>query len=288
MRLCTPVSLCLAAAATLLGGAASPVHAVRTEVSPVHTLPASVPPVRTPSVPPAHKPAARALRAAPAPQCAAADDRQFPITTRIVGGPGSYDAGGGFGTWSIELGNTTRSACTGIHPVVVLVDGERALKPSQPRLEFYEGARPRAVRFERTDRDELVGVFGEGFAGFAVQPGQTLTVRVRLAFTSDAVANDVTANAAVVQRREDDGDWVGQSNDYRFRVRAESATETEGSAEPDGDDPSAAASTAPDSGLSFADELARTGLTTPRGALAATSFLLIVTGGALVMVRRRR
>lgn len=267
MRLCTPVplsaSLCLAAVA-LLGGAASPVHA-----------------------------------AAAGPDCAASDDRQFPITTRIHGGPDSYDAGGGYGMWSIDLTNTTQSPCTGIHPVVVLVDGERALKPTQPRLEFYEGARPRPVRFERTDQDELVGAFGalgDGFAGFAVPPGQTLTVRVRLAMTSDTVPNDVTANAAVVQRREDDGDWVGQSNDYRFRVRAEGEAEAEAEAEPeesesDGaatpdDDPSAA----PDDRLSFADELAGTGLTTPHGALAAASFVLVVIGGALVLVlvRRRR
>ncbi|MEV7993155.1 hypothetical protein AB0O67_14865 [Streptomyces sp. NPDC086077] len=290
MRLCTPVSLSLAAAAALLGGAASPVHAAPAHA--VHAVPAHAlypalghgvhaVPARALHVSPV--PAGRAAAASP---CAGSDDRQFPITTRIVDGPGSYDAGGGYGTWSIELTNTTRSACTGIHPVVVLVDGERELKPSQPRLEFYEGARPRAVRFERTDQDELVGVFDDGFAGFTVQPGQTLTVRVRLALTSDAVPNDITANAAVVQRRADDGDWIGQSNDYRFRVRA--ASEPEGTAEPGGDDPSATASPAPDGRLSFADELARTGLTTPRGALAATSFLLVVAGTALVMVRRRR
>ncbi|MFJ4472468.1 hypothetical protein ACIP2X_33965 [Streptomyces sp. NPDC089424] len=271
MRLCTPVSLCLAAAAALLAGAAPPASA-----SPATSV-SSVPGASSVSAP----------RAASEAECAGSDDRQFPITTRIVGGPGSYDAGGGYGTWSIELSNTTRSACAGIHPVVVLVDGERDLKPSQPRLEFYEGARPRAVRFERTDRDELVGVFDDGFAGFTVQPGRTVTVRVRLALTSDAVPNDITANAAVVQRRADDGDWVGQSNDYRFRVRA-AVPESEGTAEPGGDDPSASASAAPDGGLSFADELARTGLTTPRGVLAATSFLLVVTGTALVMVRRRR
>ncbi|MBV7698720.1 hypothetical protein [Streptomyces sp. TRM70350] len=243
MRLCTsvPLSLCLAAAA-LLGGAASPGHA------------------------------------AAGPHCAASDDRQFPITTRIHGGPDSYDAGGGYGVWSIELTNTTKSPCTGIHPVVVLVDGERALKPTQSRLEFYEGARPRPVRFERTDRDELVGAF-DGFPGFTVPPGQTLTVRVRLAMTSDAVPNDVTANAAVVQRREDDGDWVGQSNDYRFRVRVDSG----GAAEPDDD-----SSAAPDGRLPFADELAGTGLTTPHGVLVAVSFLLVVAGGALLLVRRRR
>jgi hypothetical protein len=57
-----------------------------------------------------------------------------------------------------------------------------------------------------------------GFPGFSVGAGKTLSVRVRLAVAEDAVPNDVVANAAVVQRRGDDGDWVGQSNGYRFRI----------------------------------------------------------------------
>jgi hypothetical protein len=67
-----------------------------------------------------------------------------------------------------------------------------------------------------------------------VAPGATLSVKVRLAVTSDAVANDVVAHAAVVQRQGDDGDdgdWVGQSNDYRFRIlegEAENAREASG------------------------------------------------------------
>src|SRR5690606_18098223 len=62
--------------------------------------------------------------------------------------------------------------------------------------------------------------------GFTVGPGRTLTVKVRLQFTSAAVATEVVANAAVVQRRRDDGDWVGQSNDYRPRVEAAPRTRT--------------------------------------------------------------
>ncbi|MGC3003365.1 hypothetical protein ACPF8X_34580 [Streptomyces sp. G35A] len=196
MRLCTPVSFCLAAVAVVLPVAA-PAHAE-----------------------------------APLPACASPDDRGFPLTARIHGGPASYTAGGGFGTWYLELTNTTGRACAGVHPVVVLVDEERALKPSQPVLEFYDGeGRPHPVRLETTDRDELVGAFAAeeepGFAGFTVGPRKTLTVRVRLAVTSDAVPNEVTANAAVVQRHEDDGDWIGQSNDYRFRIDAAPAPETE-------------------------------------------------------------
>jgi len=255
MRLCTPVSLCLAAAALL--------------------------------------PLAPAAPAAPAPlpACAAQDDRRFPLTTRIHGGPAAYDAGGGYGTWYLDLTNTTTRTCADIHPVVVLVDGKRALKPAQPRLEFYNGGRPHPVRFVTTDEDELVGAFDDGLPGFTVGPGKTVTVKVRLALTSDAVANDVTANAAVVQRHEGDGDWVGQSNDYPFRIQDDTtptpdrttATSTSTSA-------STSAPTTPpsrDPRIPFADELASTGLGTPGGALAATAVLL-VTGGAVLLALRRR
>lgn len=165
------------------------------------------------------------------PACAAAPgDRTFPVTTRIHGGPAVY-AGGEHRTWRLDLTNTTARTCTGIHPVLVLVDERRALTTAQPRLEFYDGNRPRPypVTFEATDADETIGVFdGDGFAGFTVGAGRTLSVKVRLAIGADAVANDVVANAAVVQRHADDGDWVGQSDDYRFRVvtPADPAAET--------------------------------------------------------------
>ncbi|MFE2097203.1 hypothetical protein [Streptomyces sp. NPDC059468] len=151
--------------------------------------------------------------------CAAPGGRAFPVTTRIHGGPASYEAGGGFGTWYIDLTNTTGRTCTEVHPVVVLVDDKRTLKPSQPKLDFYDGSRTRPVTFESTDEQELVGVLdGTGFDGFTVAPGATVSVRVRLSLTSDAVPDDVTVKAAVVQRRGEDGDWVGESNDYRFGI----------------------------------------------------------------------
>ncbi|MFF8472817.1 hypothetical protein [Streptomyces sp. NPDC015414] len=151
--------------------------------------------------------------------CAASGDRAFPLATRIHGGPGAYEAGGGFGTWYLDLTNSTGRTCTDLHPVVVLVDDKRALKPSQPKLEFYDGTRALPVAFESTDAQELVGVLdAEGFDGFTVPPGRTVTVKLRLSLTSDAVSDQVTANAAVVQRRGDDGDWVGESNAYRFSV----------------------------------------------------------------------
>ncbi|MFG2477173.1 hypothetical protein [Streptomyces fagopyri] len=154
----------------------------------------------------------------PLPTCAAPDSRAFPVKTRIHGGPGTFEAGGGFGTWYIDLTNTTARTCGNIHPIVVLVDGKRALQPKQARMEFYEGEKPHPVVFEKSDEDENVGAFDDGFPGFTVGPGRTVTVKVRLSVTSDAVPNDVVANAAVVQRHGDDGDWVGESNDYRFRI----------------------------------------------------------------------
>ncbi|GGW36080.1 hypothetical protein GCM10010503_09920 [Streptomyces lucensis JCM 4490] len=158
------------------------------------------------------------------PSCAAVGDRAFPLTTRIHGGPTAYEPGGGYGTWYIDLTNTTRQTCAGIHPVVVLVDDKRTLRPSQPQLDFYDGSHAEPVTFESTDEQELVGVMeAEDFDGFTVAPGKTVTVKVRLSLTSDAVPDRVTANAAVVQRRGDDGDWVGQSNDYRFAIAEDAA-----------------------------------------------------------------
>ncbi|MER5595845.1 hypothetical protein [Streptomyces sp. NPDC002265] len=204
MRPCTPVSLCLAAAAALL-------------------------PVSTATAAAAN---ASAVRAASDPVCATSDGNAFPLTTRIRGGPGAYEPGGGYGTWYLDLTNTTTRPCAGIHPVVVLVDGQHALKPDQLLLEFYDGTRPRRVHFETTDEDELVGAFDaeddgtDDFAGFTVAPRKSLTVKVRLALTSDTAAKDITVNAAVVQRHKDDGDWVGESNAYRFRVAADADSNT--------------------------------------------------------------
>ncbi|MFR9797442.1 hypothetical protein ACL02U_16255 [Streptomyces sp. MS06] len=189
-------------------------------------------------------PSAAPPRAAPLPACVAPSGaRDFPIRTRITGGPGSYRAGGGYGTWYVQLTNTTAGACARIHPVVVLADGRRALRPEQARLEFYDGPRAHLVRFTETDEDELVGVFADAvggrgatgdpggadagggsaepdrFRGFTVGPHRTVTVKVRLAFTADAVPNEVTANASAVQRDGDDGEWVGQSGAYRFTIR---------------------------------------------------------------------
>jgi hypothetical protein len=244
---------------------------------------------------------------APAPRVGdscAPTGRAFPITTRIHGGPTAYEAGGDYSIWYLDLTNTTRHTCAAVHPVVVLVDERHVLKPSQPRLEFYDGPRTRAVRFERTDEDELVGVFGG--AGLTVGPGQTLPVKVRLALTPDAVPNQVTVNAAVVQRHGDDGDWVGQSNTYRFGIDTDQNLNPDPSPSPSpspnpNSSPSPSPSPNPNSsphpdpattqeGLPFTDAVAELASTGPgvAAAVLATLSLLLVTVGAILRARGRR
>ncbi|MEV5877907.1 hypothetical protein AB0L75_27520 [Streptomyces sp. NPDC052101] len=265
---------------------------------------------------------AAAARADTPPACAGADAHAFPVAARIRGGPGSYEAGGGYGTWYIDLTNTTRRTCTGIHPVIVLVDDKRALRPDQPRLDFFDGPKARPVKFEGTDEQELVGVLdGAGFDGFAVPPGRTVSVRVRLALPSDAAPDRVIANAAVVQRRGADGEWVGESNAYRFGIGQDAGDATpdpQGTRDGGGVAPSssgspqatpsasagtgtgtAAPSSAPDSSRPpFAEagaeaakgaaELARTGPGLAQVLLAATLALVAVGASALLLSRGRR
>ncbi|MFD0393578.1 hypothetical protein ACFQ3Z_18495 [Streptomyces nogalater] len=150
--------------------------------------------------------------------------RPYPWRPRVLRGGGSPR------TWYIDLTNTTDRTCAGVHPVVVLVGEERALRPDQPRLDFYDGSRAHRVAFEATEARELVGVLdGTGFAGFTVPPGRTVGVRVRFSFAPGAAAGQVTATAAVVQRRGQDGDWVGESDAYRFSVTGDGEDGTEGS-----------------------------------------------------------
>ncbi|MGW3515582.1 hypothetical protein [Streptomyces hydrogenans] len=164
-------------------------------------------------------PASAAPAPAPAPACGLVSDTGFPLDTRIHDGPADYPAGGDFAAWELELRNTTGTPCTGVHPVLVLTDEERVLRPEQIRLEFYDegGGRWRRVEFEATQEAESVGAF-TGFDGFAVPARGTVTVPVRLAFRADAVPEEVVVNAALVQRRGADGDWVGRSGDYRLTI----------------------------------------------------------------------
>ncbi|WP_326787551.1 hypothetical protein [Streptomyces sp. NBC_00151] len=255
----------------------------------------------------------------PRPDCVSSDTHDFPIKTRIHGGPDTYQAGGDSGTWYIDLTNTTAHPCGAIHPVVVLVDEKRTLRPEQARLEFYEGERAHAVRFERSDEAENVGPFDDGFHGFTVAPGRTLTVKVRLSLASGASApNSVVANAAVVQKHDDDGDWVGESNAYRFRIEGAVRDKAPESGEDTGtgEDQDGTADTGADAGLSpgtgttgtgeartdtgsgttagtgttapSVDRLASTG---PGGAnrpvLAALALVLVAFGAGLFALARR-
>ncbi|MFJ8647031.1 hypothetical protein ACIRNI_13000 [Streptomyces sp. NPDC093546] len=227
------------------------------------------------------------------PTCGNPTDTAFPIGTRIKDGPTAYEAGGGFRTWHVELTNTTARTCGNIHPVIVFTDRAQALLPSQVQLEFYEdekgpaqGGRPHPVTIERTDHNELVGVLDNGFPGYTVPPGRTLTVPVRLAFTSDARPDEVTANAAIVQRRGDDGDWVGESGDYRFTVHGEEERptgETTAGERPTGPSPPGEAATG-EPGV--VEELPRTGHDTLLLA-GATALALLLGAGARWWVGRR-
>ncbi|MBT2443199.1 hypothetical protein J7E93_24515 [Streptomyces sp. ISL-36] len=161
------------------------------------------------------------------PLCGKATDPDFPLATRIHGGPTLYVPGGDPRSFAVDLTNTTDRPCSSIHPVLVLADRDRVLRPAQIQLDFYDtGARRwRPVPFEETEEDENIGVF-TGFPGFEVPAGGTLTIPVRLAFRADAAPNEVVAGAAIVQRQGDDGDWVGESRDYRLRIGPEGTEES--------------------------------------------------------------
>jgi hypothetical protein len=163
------------------------------------------------------------------PGCGKESDPDFPLKARIHGGPTAYLAGGGAGTWYLDLTNTTRTVCREIHPVVVLTDRDRSLTPSQLRLELADArGRWRSLSLEHTDEDEIIGVRDDGSPGYAVPAHGKITVRARLTFAAAARPNSIAMNAATVQRRGGDGDWVGESNAYRFAVRgAEGETESD-------------------------------------------------------------
>ncbi|MFG2717149.1 hypothetical protein ACGFW5_02410 [Streptomyces sp. NPDC048416] len=201
-----------------------------------------------------------------APPCALRTGSAFPLDTKIHGGPAEYAPGGGVREWSLDLTNASGESCDSIHPVLVLVDRDRTLKDAQIRLEFDDPAtgRTHPVTFVRTDQDEHIGVFDDGFPGFVIGAGRTLTVRVRLGFSDDTVPGPVTANAAIVQRRGSDGQWVGESGEYRFDVVAE-------------DDLLDALDT----------ELAATGRGSALTGLGLTAAALLVAGGTLLAGARR-
>lgn len=180
------------------------------------------------------------------PSCGKASDPVFPIDARIHGGPDEYRPGGPPGTWSIDLTNSTGEACHNIHPVIVLSDRHRSLTTAQVRLQLTDDkGRWRTMSLETSDEDETIAVLEGGFPGFAVPGRRTVTVRARLAFTAAAGTNEVVANAATVQRRGGDGDWVGESDDYRFSVRGK---ESHAGTDTDSDTGAGTATPAPSTG----------------------------------------
>ncbi|QXE36682.1 hypothetical protein KQY30_23155 [Streptomyces sp. GMY02] len=226
------------------------------------------------------------------PRCGKLSDPEFPITSRILGGPDAYRPGGAAGTWALELTNTTARMCRDIHPVLVLVDRHRALTASQLTLEMTDGeGRWHALPLEKTERDEIIGVLDDGSPGFAVPAGHTVTVHARLAFAANTEPNKVMITAAAVQRRGRDGDWVGESDAYRLAVRkpegkgisGDGSTKGTGTRTP----APAVGHSHPGERLPGTGQLARAGLEGDLvGRTAAVAALLI--GGALLVVGARR
>ncbi|MEU5105629.1 hypothetical protein AB0H07_25680 [Streptomyces sp. NPDC021354] len=170
---------------------------------------------------PAPEAAASVPESASVPFCGRRGSADFPIDARLYGGPARYARGGGWRAWHLELSNTTGAECRAIHPIAILVDRGHALRPRHIRMEFLdpdEGGRWRPVTFEITDEDENIGVFDVPFQGFTVPAHGSVKVAVRSRFTGAAPTGPVTANVITMQRRADDGDWVGQSDDYDFSV----------------------------------------------------------------------
>ncbi|MFE4262270.1 hypothetical protein [Streptomyces sp. NPDC056883] len=205
--------------------------------------------------------------------CGDGKSTQFPIGARIRGGPAVYRTGGEAQSWYLDLTNTTTTECTAIHPVVVFTDQAHALRPAHFRMEFDapgaagSGAAAHAlpVSLERTDRDEIVAVFdgGDAFSGFTVGPGGSVTVTVRLAFASGAPRGEAVADAALVQRKGDDGDWIGEAGGYRFEIQG------------------------PDAESGEAGALADTGRTPAGWAYGAGAAAAVAGGGGLLLGARR-
>ncbi|MFE9254761.1 hypothetical protein [Streptomyces sp. NPDC006879] len=193
--------------------------------------------------------------AAPArvqPACGEVESTDFPLGARIRGGPTVYRSGGGYQSWYLDLTNNTAQDCEAIHPVVVFTDRDHQLNAAQFRMDFLDGTTGRRlpVSFEQTDRDETIAIFdgrgargehvpasrrgrrrGTEFEGFRVPAAGSLTITVRLAFTADTPPGEILADAALVQRRGDDGSWAGESGGYRFSVEEPTSPEQPGSVE---------------------------------------------------------
>lgn len=161
------------------------------------------------------------------PQAAA---EAFPVTARLLGGPHTYTAGAGPREFRVELENTSRERLRNVHPVLVFVDRGRRLTAGQILLEYRvadpvakagnardRSWRPVAVR--HTDNDENIAVVGgEDGPGTTLPSRRKVSIALRLRFTAPAPAGPVTASATIMERRGEDGDWVGESEGYDFDV----------------------------------------------------------------------
>jgi hypothetical protein len=191
--------------------------------------------------PPAVPRPAPAFAAASAPACGNASAHAFPITARLRGGPATYRAGGGTGTWYVDLTNTTGHACRNVHPVLVVSGSGHRLKAVQItlRLAGKRGAL-RALPLHTSDEDEIIGVNDKDTTGLTVPAHGTVSLGAALAFSRGAPSGVVTVSAAVVQREGGDGDWVGESKPYRLtvvdgRAAGERESGRDGSGTGDGD-----------------------------------------------------
>ncbi|WP_338931400.1 hypothetical protein WEB32_12695 [Streptomyces netropsis] len=259
-----------------------------------------------PAAAPAAAEKAAAHPVAEQPPCGDPGSAAFPISSRLNGGPEAYGRGGAPHGWRLELRNDTGADCQAVHPVAVLVDRGRTLRPGDIHLDFYDrGAeRWRPVRFERTDEAENVGVFdgsSPDFPGFAVPARRSVTVDLRLAFAAGAPEGPVTANVTAVQRRGNDGDWVGESDDYTFAIEEgtpEPAEETgrKGAAGHAGDamDPGApdrvparGGDASPSAEEASPPALADTGSSHHLFGIGAAALALLLGGAALMFAARR-
>ncbi|WP_445401345.1 hypothetical protein ACSMX9_08685 [Streptomyces sp. LE64] len=258
----------------------------------------------------AHAPRADAGPPLPLPAgfpSATARPETFPLTARLHV-PTGHRAGGPATDWTLVVTNRTGTALRSVHPVVVLTDTRRALRPAHLRLELHDGHRWWPTRTEATAHDENVVVPDDDYPGLTVDAHAALTVRARLALTADAPRDTVTAGVVLVRRDGDDGTWVGEAPPYAFRVGAPDAppgtpaptdrttpapSPPQDTGPPAGRDPAApdragsATAPAPVDGTRPAPhELATTGQRA--SALVAAAAALLLTGVALYLTVRHR
>ncbi|MGW9710010.1 hypothetical protein ACWGUJ_02895 [Streptomyces albidoflavus] len=179
-----------------------------------------------PAAPAASAGAAHAPAGPPVPLCVQPDAEVLPLVGQVRDGPATVRAGDGPSGFTVRVHNTGRVTCHRVHPVVLLLDEDRALAPSQVRLDFHDGRRWLPVRLRHTSRNENVGVLdgGPSFRGFTVRPGGRKDVRLRLAVREDARPDRVAVQAALVQHHDRDGHWAGHSDTYTFELRGADGT----------------------------------------------------------------